>query len=156
MAEEQKATKVAVAKRYYIVSERNDPAAAALVAANAPYQALARAAAFYCNVRPATVAEAIDLIRQGANLIDPGADQVELPVEELPPGPTPPAPEMITWKCTRCGYKIEGPPTPEGKMLHGIKADGTPCMGTMLPADRDEYLAGIAAQAGDAAADEPA
>lgn len=85
MADEQKATKAAPSRRYYIVAEKGD-GAMCLVGANAPSQALYRSAAHYCTVRVATVAEVVKLMQKGVDLIDP-IDEPELPLETSPASP---------------------------------------------------------------------
>jgi hypothetical protein len=54
--------------RWYVVSDKAD-GARCLVEANNQAQAFRRAGQYYCTARPATVNEAIEMTRDGADVI---------------------------------------------------------------------------------------
>lgn len=67
--------------RWYIVADKKDNARC-LVEANAPGQALRRAAEQYCNVRAASVAETIDMIRRGCDVISAPQSPEQMEIED--------------------------------------------------------------------------
>lgn len=72
-----------VANRWYIVQDKSDNARC-LVEANAPGQALRRAAERYCTVRTATVAETIEMIRGECDVISAPSTQEQMEMEDIP------------------------------------------------------------------------
>jgi hypothetical protein len=77
-------TKIA---RWYIVSDKAD-GASCLVEANNQAQAFRRAGEFYCTARPASVNEAIAMMRSAADVISAPAHPEQLDLEEQAAEPT--------------------------------------------------------------------